>query len=268
MALGRGTEEASRRVGRRSLLAGIGAVALAVVVWGGYSHQWPWTGINGGTATLWDWLHLLLLPVAAAVLPIWLRHDTRVHPRSKRYATMALMLFGVLVILGYVVPWGWTGFRGNTLWDWFNLVFLPLTLVLIPWFVELRRSWQRRHTVVTGVLLTIFLALVVGGYVASWTWTGFTGNTLWNWMQLLLLPLLVPTVLLPAFMPIAMRQVVYVDEHGNPIVDEHGNPLVDEHGNPVTRRPPAGGAPVPAAGAPADDELAYATSRPSGAAGS
>jgi hypothetical protein len=30
-----------------------------------------------------------------------------------------------VVILGYAVPWGWTGFRGNTLWDWFNLVFLP-----------------------------------------------------------------------------------------------------------------------------------------------
>ena len=35
----------------------------AIVLWGGYSQHWSWTGINGQTATLWDWLHLLLLPL-------------------------------------------------------------------------------------------------------------------------------------------------------------------------------------------------------------
>lgn len=97
------------------------------------------------------------------------------------------------------------GLSRQHVWDWLNLVFLPLTVVLIPWFVELRRSWQVRHTM-TGLGLPIFLAFVLGGYLASWTWTGFTGNTLWNWMQLLILPLLVPTVILPAFRPIAMRR--------------------------------------------------------------
>jgi hypothetical protein len=192
-------------------------VVLAVVLWGGYGHHWPWTGINGGSATLWDWLHLLLLPLAAAILPTWFRHDTRVHPRSKQFAIAGLAIFSVIVILGYAVPWRWTGFRGNTVWDWFNLMFLPLALVLIPWFVELRESWQVRHTAMTGIGLAIFLAFVLGGYLASWTWTGFTGNTLWNWMQLVILPLLVPTVILPAFAPIAMRQVVYLDEHGNEV---------------------------------------------------
>src|SRR5665213_1412654 len=187
MALGEGIPEANRGIARRTLLAWAGAVALAVVVWGGYTHHWPWTGINGGTATLWDWLHLILLPLAAATLPTWFRHDTRVHPRSKLFATTGLMLFSVVVILGYAVPWGWTGFRGNTVWDWFNLVFLPLTLVLIPWFVELRHSWQPRHTLAAGVVVTIFLAFVLGGYLDGWRWTGFTGNTLWNWMQLLFL---------------------------------------------------------------------------------
>jgi hypothetical protein len=215
MALGEGTLEAKRGIARRTLLAWGGAVVLAIILWGGYGHHWPWTGINGGTATLWDWLHLLLLPLAAATLPTWFRHDTRVHPRSKLIAITALVLFGLVVILGYAVPLSWTGFRGNTVWDWFNLIFLPLALVLIPWFVELRRSWQARHTVMTGLGLAIFLAFVLGGYLASWTWTGFTGNTLWNWMQLVILPLLVPTVILPAFQPIAMRQVVYLDEHGN-----------------------------------------------------
>ena len=58
--------------------AGIGAavalVVLALVVYGGYGEHWRWVGVNGATATLWDWLHLLLLPIAAVVLPLWLRH--------------------------------------------------------------------------------------------------------------------------------------------------------------------------------------------------
>jgi hypothetical protein len=245
MALRQPIPDAGRGVAPRTLLAGAGGVALAVVLWGGYSHHWPWTGINGGTATLWDWLHLVLLPLAVGILPTWFRHDTRVHPRSKLYVAIALTLFAIVVILGYAVPWGWTGFRGNTLWDWFNLIFLPLTLVLIPWFVELRGSWQGRHTVVTGVVVTIFLALVLGGYVGSWKWTGFTGNTLWNWMKLLFLPLLVPTVMLPAFTPIALRRVVYLDENGNPIAAPA----------------PEGGEPAPPASAAAGDESAPAPPR-------
>jgi len=46
-------------------------VALAIVVYGGYDRHWSWIGINGRTATLWDWLHLLLLPllVPTVVVP-------------------------------------------------------------------------------------------------------------------------------------------------------------------------------------------------------
>jgi hypothetical protein len=235
MALREGTPEAHRGVARRTWLAWAGAVVLAVVVWGGYGHHWPWTGINGGTATLWDWLHLLLLPLAAATLPTWMRHDTRVHPRSKLFVTAGLGLFSVVVILGYGVPWGWTGFRGNTVWDWFNLVFLPLTLVLIPVFVELRHRWQPRHTLAASVAAALFFAFVLGGYLGDWRWTGFTGNTLWNWMQLVFLPLLVPTVILPAFQPAALRQVVYLDEHGNPIAPpspDEGEPASAVRGAP------------------------------------
>jgi hypothetical protein len=44
-----------------------------------------------------------------------------------------------------------------------------------------------------GWVLTLF-----GGYLWSWSWTGYQGNTLWDWLQLLLLPLVFPTILLPA----------------------------------------------------------------------
>ena len=40
----------------RSAWVTLAIVALVVIVYGGYGHHWSWTGINGQTATLWDWL--------------------------------------------------------------------------------------------------------------------------------------------------------------------------------------------------------------------
>ena len=93
---------------RRGLAAGA-VVLVALVLWGGYSHRWPWTGINGHTATLWDWLKLLLLPMAVAVLPIWASRDARLDRRVKAGALAAVGLFGFVVLAGYLVPWRWTG---------------------------------------------------------------------------------------------------------------------------------------------------------------
>jgi hypothetical protein len=185
---------------RRSLTAA--ALLLgALVLWGGYSHRWPWTGINGHTATLWDWLKLLLLPMAVAILPIWANRDARLDSRVKAGALVAAGLFGVVVLAGYLVPWGWTGFVGNNLWDWLNLVALPVAVALIPVARDLRREWSSRHTAITTAGLAVAAALVLGGYLASWRWTGFTGNTLWAWLHLLLLPLLLPTVIVPSLTP-------------------------------------------------------------------
>jgi hypothetical protein len=198
-------------------LGAVAGLALAIVLWGGYSHHWPWTGINGASATLWDWLHLLALPLACAVLPVWVRSDTRVQRETKMYGYVLLGAFVVVVILGYAVPWNWTGFRGNTLWDWFGLIFLPLSLVLLPPLLDLRRRWRAHHSMVTLTGVIAFIALVAGGYLAKWTWTGFTGNTLWDWLNLLFLPLLLPTLVLPALEPLATGRVVYLDTDGNPV---------------------------------------------------
>jgi len=197
---------------RSTLLAAACGLALAVVLWGGYSRTWSWTGINGSTATLWDWLHLLLLPLVFAVLPICVRRDTRMDPRVKSIASASLVVFAIVVVAGYTVPWAWTGFRGNTVWDWLGLVVLPVTLLLMPWFAELRGDWHRHHAVITATVLAVFVAIVLGGYLGGWSWTGFTGNTLWDWLHLLLLPLLLPTVIVPALSPIAMRHVTVVAE--------------------------------------------------------
>jgi hypothetical protein len=45
-----------------------------------------------------------------------------------------LIGFAVLVTAGYGFDWGWTGFPGNTLWDWLHLVLVPFVLpVALAW---------------------------------------------------------------------------------------------------------------------------------------
>jgi hypothetical protein len=177
-------------------------VAVVLIVYGGYGRHWRWIGVNGETATLWDWLHLLLLPLAAVALTLWLRHRPPVGGAVAAALTMGALGFACVVLAGYLVPWAWTGFRGNTLWDWLNLGALPLAVALIPVLVELRSDWGRRHAALLAVGAGAFLGLVLAGYLAHWRWTGFTGNTVWDWLHLLLLPLLVPAVIVPVLRPI------------------------------------------------------------------
>jgi hypothetical protein len=108
--------------------------ATAVLIYGGYAHHWPWTGIDGKTATLWDWLHLLLLPIAVMIVPIWARQRKDLGVPHKAAAMTIVTAFAAVVLAGYLTPWPWTGFPGNTLWDWLHLLILPLLVptVVIP----------------------------------------------------------------------------------------------------------------------------------------
>ena len=60
-------------------------VSLVVLLIGGYGAGWAWTGFQ--TNQLWDWLHLLLLPVAFGLLPVWLRYSE--HMSRTRKLTLA-----------------------------------------------------------------------------------------------------------------------------------------------------------------------------------
>lgn len=204
----------------RAVWVAAAVLAGAVVLWGGYSRHWSWTGINGRTATLWDWLHLLALPFAVGILPIWLSHRTRIHRPHKSAGLVALAGLAALVALGYLVPWAWTGFVGNTLWDWLNLIALPLAVALMPVYRELRRRWAPRHTTIAAVVVAVFGLAVLEGYLGSWSWTGFEGNTLWDWLHLLLLPLLLPTVVVPSLRPLLTAGVVFLDAEE---AEEHGH---------------------------------------------
>lgn len=181
---------------------------LATLLWGGYLQHWSWIGISGHTATLWDWLNLLLLPLAVSILPIWVKRSEKLTPRHKSAALGVGAALGLTVVLGYAIPWAWTGFRGNTLWDWLELLALPLAVVLIPAYNDLRKAWRAKHTAIALAALAVALVPVLGGYLAGWAWTGFRDNTLWDWLHLLLLPLVVPVVLVPVMTEIATAGLV------------------------------------------------------------
>jgi uncharacterized membrane protein len=209
----RGVERPRRAVPTRWSTAVAVVAAFAIVMWGGYGHHWSWTGISAKSATLWDWLNLLMLPIAVAILPLWASRHTRVGRRHKAIGLSVLVAFAVVVVAGYAIPWGWTGFVGNKLWDWLELLVLPLTVALIPVVLDLRDCWTARHSLVALTLLVAFVVVVLGGYVGHWAWTGFSGNTLWNWLHLWLLPLLIPLLLL-WIKPLAMSGVVMLDDNG------------------------------------------------------
>lgn len=104
---------------------------------------------------------------------------------------LGLGFVAVVVVGGYGFHWTWTGFPGNTLWDWLNLCLLPVTLTFIPFALEQQKGVLLRVGALAAVVLAV---LLVGGYGMGWSWTGFRGNTLWDWLHLLLLPVALPVV--------------------------------------------------------------------------
>jgi len=59
----------------------------------------------------------------------------------------------------------------------------------------LKQGWA---CIFGAALLAVLGLLIVCGYLVPWSWTGFTGNTFVDWVQLLILPVLFPTVVVPA----------------------------------------------------------------------
>lgn len=181
-------------------------VAALVVLWGGYSRGWRWTGFQQNRQ-LWDWLQLVLLPVVAGTVPLWVRYRRYIgRTRTIVYAAVLAAWIG-FVIAGYLMPLQWTGFQGQTLWNWFELVLLPIavacTVALASQHihpVKVLGMLRPHHKVISAALASGWIVTVIGGYGLRWGWTGYSGNTLWDWLQLLLLPLLFPTILLPALL--------------------------------------------------------------------
>jgi len=176
------------------LLAAVAAIAFAVAVVGGYALGWTWTGFADND-TVWEWLQLLVLPLVLAVSPVW--YGTRRELRSEwRIAALVIAaVFVVLLIGGYEGGWTWTGFDGRTLWDWLELMVLPAAVTVSTIWLSTGRSLHPRLRLAAVGMLVGFALLVPAGYGFDWHWTGFPGNTLWDWLHLLLVPFVLPVML-------------------------------------------------------------------------
>jgi hypothetical protein len=164
---------------------------------GGYLGNWSWTGFETN-GQVWDWLQLLLLPVAFGTVPLWMRFGDHMSRPRKLIFTLCALAFAGFVLAGYLVPLKWTGFSGNTLWNWLTLVVLPLAVITIGVWPSLRNKIRSTHVALFSGLGLAWIVTLIGGYAAAWQWTGYPGNTLWDWLQLLLGPLVIGTVVVPA----------------------------------------------------------------------
>ncbi|MGH9086579.1 MAG: hypothetical protein ACRDYZ_00420 [Acidimicrobiales bacterium] len=184
---GRATVLSPRAVTLSWFLIG-GFVAVLAL---GYAMRWRWTGFDQDRR-LWDLLHLIVLPAVLVTLPLWYR--TRANWQRAWHAAFGTVaaLFAAMVVGGYAFGWAWTGFQGNTLWDWLELLALPVVVALLPLWLETHRRLEAEWRIGLTLLAAGFTVTVVGGYALGWTWTGFHGNTLLQWVRLLFVPFVLP----------------------------------------------------------------------------
>ncbi len=183
-------------LGRNLVLCAVLVLALAVLLVGGYALRWSWTGFTANNQ-LWDWMQLLLLPVAIATFPLWLRFSQFMSPVRRRTLGAAVVVFALFVLIGYVNPLKWTGFRGQTLWSWLTLIILPVSIVTVQVWPQSGRDLHRGHVAAATVICAALVTTIIGGYWGDWSWTGYEGNTLWDWLTLVLAPAAVTTILVP-----------------------------------------------------------------------
>jgi hypothetical protein len=170
------------------ILSATGLIAILAVL----GANWSWTGFSGHE-TLWDWISLLVFPLAIASFPVRIAMGGRPLGGPWRLTLLALTaIFALLTVDGYGFGWAWTGFPGKSLWDWLHLLLFPVVLVFLPDWFQKGTPFGRTGAIATAILFPAFFLVVLGGYYGRWSWTGFTGNTFRAWLDLLIAPFLLP----------------------------------------------------------------------------
>jgi hypothetical protein len=156
-------------------------------------QQWSWTGFAGSTS-LWNWLRLLVQPIALAFLTVRLLMGAPLR-LERAVCGIGVLLLAVLIVAGYSAHWSWTGFPGKQLWDWLSLMLFPTVAVLLPEWIRRGEPFGSRVRAGAGLALVAFVVVVIGSYHWGWKWTGFTGNTFRDWLDLMIAPFLLPVAL-------------------------------------------------------------------------
>lgn len=129
---------------------------------------------------------------------------------TSRKTIWSLILIGIGVFVGfsvaaYAFDWEWTGFPGNTVWDWMNLLLVPVALHAATFWYSFERkrplvTQQRWYWAIGIGLIVALIAVIMTAYHFEWMWTGFLGEPtspstdpkkLWDWLNVLLLPIAV-----------------------------------------------------------------------------
>ena len=66
----------------------------------------------------------------------------RIHPMWAIGIAIAAIIIIVLAIGGYFLGWNWTGFKGNTFWDWMSLLITPVTIATVSILFSVQQSRQ------------------------------------------------------------------------------------------------------------------------------
>src|SRR5713226_165991 len=119
---------------------------------------------------------------------------------------VGVVVFAVFVTASYLFDWTWTGFPENpTVWDSLNLLIRPVALTAATiWFTS-HPNWRREWSMPLVIAIVFCVLFVVASYAFNWKWTGFPGNRFWDWLNLLLLPVIL-TVAMIWFTPSATQQ--------------------------------------------------------------
>ena len=125
-------------------------VVLAILEVGTYAFNWTWTGFKDND-TVWDYLQLLLLPIALAAVPIWFaaeEEQQRLWLAQLKWVVVAIVaVFVVLFVGSYIYNWSWKGFHDHgRLWDWLSLLLVPLIVAVLPIWFSMRQSHGSNET--------------------------------------------------------------------------------------------------------------------------
>jgi hypothetical protein len=134
---------------KRALVAII--VIFVVLEIGTYAFNWTWTGFKAND-TVWDWLQLLLIPIALAAVPVWFTADEgqqRIWLAQLKWVFLAsVVILAVLFIGSHAFNWFWTGFKDHgSLWDWLSLLLVPLTVAALPIWYSIHQSRSNSESI-------------------------------------------------------------------------------------------------------------------------